>query len=119
MELHLHLHSSGDVHIHQHNHHDDDKILSELKSIKQNQFTMAKKIDEINEVMSEINESTNNIAADLDRLADQAEGGLSAEEATSHVANLRSTSQQLKAIASKNPETGEPTPPVEPTEPTV
>jgi hypothetical protein len=54
--------------------------------------------------LSAINESTNNIAADLDRLAGQISGGLTAEEADSVVADLKATSDKLKSIAAINPE---------------
>jgi methyl-accepting chemotaxis protein len=105
MEIHIHLH-----------HHHDDKLFTEIKSINSKIEKMGEKLDAIKAELSVINESTNNIAADLDRLAGQISGGLTAEEADSVVAELRTTSDQLKAIAAKNPETGEPTPP--PTEPT-
>jgi methyl-accepting chemotaxis protein len=68
---------------------------------------MAKKIDDINALLGEINDSTNNIAADLDRIADQAEGGLTAGEAEDVVNQLRSASEALKAVAARNPEPGE------------
>jgi archaellum component FlaC len=106
MEIHIHVHQHG-----------DQQIVSQLNSINQKLEIMGEKLDAINSVLAEINESTNNIAADLDRLAGQISGGLTAAEADSVVAELKTTSDQLKAIAAKNPETGEPTPP--PTEPTV
>lgn len=87
------------------------KILEQLNLINSKISTMGEKLDAIRAELSAINESTNNIAADLDRLANQISGGLTAEEADSVVAELKSTSDQLKAIAAKNPETGEPTPP--------
>jgi methyl-accepting chemotaxis protein len=104
-----------EIHIHIHHHNlGDEKVLSEIKSINSKIEIMGEKLDAIRAELSVINESTNNIAADLDRLAGQITGGLSAEEADSVVADLRATSEQLKAIAAKNPETNEPTPPVEP-----
>jgi len=106
MEIHIHVHQHG-----------DQQIVSQLNSINQKLEIMGEKLDAINSVLAEINDSTNNIAADLDRLAGQISGGLTAAEADSVVAELKTTSDQLKAIAAKNPETGEPTPP--PTEPTV
>lgn len=105
METHIHIH---------HHHHGDEKVLSEIKSINTKLEIMGEKLDAIKAELSAINESTNNIAADLDRLADQITGGLTSAEADSVVSELKSTSEQLKAIAAKNPETGEPTPPVEP-----
>jgi len=100
MEIHIHVHQHG-----------DQQIVSQLNSINQKLEIMGEKLDAINSVLAEINESTNNIAADLDRLAGQISGGLTAAEADSVVAELKTTSDQLKAIAAKNPETGEPTPP--------
>lgn len=106
METHIHIH---------HHHHGDEKVLSEIKSINTKLEIMGEKLDAIKAELSAINESTNNIAADLDRLAGQIAGGLTAEEADSVVADLKATSDKLKAIAAINPETGEPIPPVEPT----
>jgi archaellum component FlaC len=100
MEIHIHVHQHGDT-----------QIVSQLNSINQKLEIMGEKLDAINSVLAEINDSTNNIAADLDRLAGQISGGLTAAEADSVVAELKTTSDQLKAIAAKNPETGEPTPP--------
>lgn len=100
MEIHIHVHQHG-----------DQQIVSQLNSINQKLEIMGEKLDAINSVLAEINDSTNNIAADLDRLAGQISGGLTAAEADSVVAELKTTSDQLKAIAAKNPETGEPTQP--------
>jgi hypothetical protein len=109
-----------EIHIHIHHHNHGDETISQLNSINQKLEIMGEKLDAIKAELSVINESTNNIAADLDRLAGQIAGGLTAEEADSVVAELKTTSDQLKAIAAKNPETGEPTPPpTEPTPPTV
>jgi len=100
MEIHIHVHQHG-----------DQQIVSQLNSINQKLEIMGEKLDAINSVLAEINESTNNIAADLDRLAGQISADWRAAEADSVVAELKTTSDQLKAIAAKNPETGEPTPP--------
>jgi len=101
MEIHIHVH---------HHNHGDEKVLSEIESINTKIEIMGEKLNAINEQLSAINESTNNIAADLDRLAEQITGGLTAAEADSVVNQLKTTSEQLKAIAAKNPE---PTPPTE------
>lgn len=100
------------IHIHLHN-HGDEKLFTEIKSINSKIEIMGEKLDAIKAELSAINESTNNIAADLDRLAGQISGGLTAEEADSVVADLKATSDKLKAIAAINPETNEPTPPTE------
>src|ERR1044072_570033 len=102
MEIHINVH---------HHNHGDEKVLYEIKSINSKIETMGEKLDAIKAELSAINESTNNIAADLDRLAGQISGGLTAEEADSVVADLKATSDKLKAIAAINPETTEPTDP--------
>jgi methyl-accepting chemotaxis protein len=101
MELHIHIH-----------HHGDDKLFTEIKSINSKIEIMGEKLDQIKEQLSGINDATNNIAADLERLAGQISGGLTAEEADSVVADLTATASKLKAIADIN---AEPTPPAEPT----
>lgn len=90
------------------------RILEEIINLKS--ITMASKA-EIQELLNQISDSTSNIAADLDRLASQAEGGLSAEEADEFVAQLRSKAEALKAQADRNPEPQTPTEPTEPTNP--
>lgn len=100
-----------DIHIHVH-HHGDDKLFTEIKSINSKIEIMGEKLDQIKEQLSGINDATNNIAADLERLAGQISGGLTAEEADSVVADLTATASKLKAIADINTE---PTPPAEPT----
>ncbi len=97
------------IHIHVHL-HGDKELVTEIKSINSKIEIMSEKLDAINAQLAAINDSTNNIAADLDRLASQIAGGLTAEEADTVVSQLTATSEQLKAIAAKNPEPGEPTP---------
>jgi methyl-accepting chemotaxis protein len=96
--------------IHIHIHHHDEKLFTEIKSINSKIEIMGEKLDAIKAELAAINDSTNNIAADLDRLAAQIAGGLTAEEADSVVSQLTATSEQLKAIAAKNPESGDTTP---------
>jgi hypothetical protein len=107
MALHINLHLSGDLHIHQHS-HGDDKLFTEIKSINQKLNTMGQVNDEIKSLLTDIDASTNNIAADLERIANNAEGGLTAEEATTVVSDLRAKAERLRSIAAINPETGEP-----------
>lgn len=72
---------------------------------------MAKASDEFRAAIDEIKSAADNIAADIDRLANQAEGGLTADEATAFTGELRSLGTHLRAVADKNPETPtEPTP---------
>ena len=65
---------------------------------------MGQKLDEILAQVSGINDATNNIAADLERLAGQISGGLTATEADSVIADLKTAADKLKAIADINPE---------------
>lgn len=89
----------------------DSEIIDLLKKITNQNTNMAKKIDEINAQLDEINDATNNIAADLDRLAGQTEGGLTPEEAESVTSRLRDSATALRAVANRNPEPTEPTEP--------
>lgn len=70
--------------------------------------------EEMRAAIDEIKSAADNISADIDRLADQAEGGLSAADATAFVEELRTVGANLRAVADKNPET-----PTEPTEPEI
>ena len=84
-------------------------ILQELLNLRRD---MAKASDDIRAAIDEIKDAAQNISADIDRLASQAEGGLTAEEATGFVEELRTVGTQLRAVADKNPE--EPEIPEEP-----
>lgn len=69
---------------------------------------------EFQDAINEITSATDNIAADIDRLAQQAEGGLSAADATDFVNQLKAVGTKLREVADKNPET---TPPGEEEQP--
>lgn len=97
MEIHIHIHHNG-----------DEKLFTEIKSINQKLEIMGEKLDQINAQLASINDATNNIAADLERLAGQISGGLTADEAASVVTALTASAEKLKTIADINPE---PTPP--------
>lgn len=89
------------------NNSDDEfkrKILEAINYLKSKIEIMGQKLDEILAQVSSINDATNNIAADLERLAGQITGGLTAEEADSVVAGLTAAADKLKAIADINPE---------------
>ncbi len=103
MQLHLHLHSSGEIHVHMHN-HGDEQVLEVLNLLKTKIEIMGEKLDAINAQLSGINDATNNIAADLERLATQVSGGLTKEEADTVVASLQVAADKLKAIADINAE---------------
>lgn len=89
------------------------RIESHLKLIINELHNMAKVTDDIRAAIDEIKDAAQNISADIDRLASQAEGGLTAEEATGFVEELRTVGTQLRAVADKNPE--EPEIPEDPT----
>lgn len=87
-----------------------EKIFEHLNLLNTKINTMGQKLDEILAQVSGINDATNNIAADLERLAGQISGGLTAEEADSVVTGLTAAADKLKAIADINPESTPPTP---------
>lgn len=68
------------------------------------QKSIMAKIDDINALVQGINDSTNNIAADLERIAGGLTGGLTAAEADSVIAELQAAADKLKAVADINPE---------------
>lgn len=80
------------------------KIFETLNLLKSKIEIMGQKLDEILAQVSGINDATNNIAADLERLAEQITGGLTSAEADSVVAGLTAAADKLKAIADINPE---------------
>lgn len=81
----------------------ESELLRILKTINQKLNTMPTK-EEMRAAIDEIKSAADNIAADIERLANQAEGGLSAEDATAFVDELRTVGTQLRAVADKNPE---------------
>jgi len=67
-------------------------------------------IQDFQDQLNRIGAATDNIAADLVRLADQiANGGLSAADETAIVESLRAAAEKLEGVAAINPE-----PPIEP-----
>lgn len=85
------------------------KIFDSLNLLKSKIEIMGEKLDAINAQLAGINDATNNIAADLERLAGQITGGLTADEANTVVASLQVAADKLKAIADINPEPPAPT----------
>lgn len=81
-----------------------EKNFETLNLLKSKIEIMGEKLDAINAQLSGINDATNNIAADLERLASQVAGGLTAEEADTVVTSLQTAADKLKAIADINPE---------------
>lgn len=68
-------------------------------------------VEQFRAELAGINESTNNIAADIQRLADQVQGGISAEDAEQVFSELQATAAKLRDVAATTPETEEPTEP--------
>lgn len=102
-----------EIHIHVHNHnHSDEKVLEVLNLLKSKIEIMGQKADEIKADTALINENLTNLSADLDRIATQIEGGLTAEEADTVVADVRSLAARTKALADRNPEVVPPPPPI-------
>lgn len=91
-----------------HNHYfhseNESQILKQLLLITKNTISIMSKLDDINALVSGINDSTNNIAADLERIAGTLVGGLTSAEADSVVAELQTAADKLKAVADINPE---------------
>lgn len=84
--------------------------LGVLYLIKQN-FKIMANLEEFQQALADINEAATNIADDITRLTDQlGGGGLTAEQETQILNELRATADRLRAIADV---TQEEEPPVE------
>ncbi len=82
--------------------------------INQN-FTIMASIQDFKDQLKRVTDATDNIAADLKRLADQIEqGGISATEEAEIVASLKAAADKLEEVAAINPEPETPTEPIEP-----
>jgi len=95
-------------HIH---YHCDNSRVVELLQIQAAQIqTIMATFQDFQDQLDRIGSATDNIAADLLRLATQIEnGGLSAADETAIVESLRAAAEKLEGVAAINPE-----PPVEP-----
>lgn len=76
-------------------------VILIILTIKNNK-KMATKLEEIQALLQGLNDSTNNIAADLERIAGGLTGGLTAGEADLVIAELQAAADQLKAVADIN-----------------
>lgn len=74
--------------------------------------TLMARLQEFDPILAQINATTNNIAADITRLAEQIHAGLAPAEVDALKASLTEVASQLEAVAAVTPEPG--TPPVEP-----
>lgn len=87
----------------------DEVLVLLKKQAKQIQSIMAS-IKDFQDQLDRIGAATDNIAADLKRLADQIEqGGLSATDEAAIVESLRVAAEKLEGVAAINPE-----PPIDP-----
>jgi methyl-accepting chemotaxis protein len=80
------------------------KFFETLNLLKSKIEIMSQKGDEIKADTALIKENLANLSADLDRIATQIEGGLTAEEATSVAAEVKDLAASTKALADRNPE---------------
>lgn len=90
-------------------------ILLLLFIVHQNKNIMAL-FDDILEDIQVMKDATENVAADLDRIANQIAGGLTKAQAETVATDLKAVAVRLKEVADKNPEEPEEPeePPVEP-----
>jgi hypothetical protein len=81
-----------------HNHHSDDDLCEVLRRLG----NIERKIDamhaETKQLMTEVFEATNKVAAKIDKLISNAEGGLTKEEAVEHNAELAKLRDSLQAM---------------------
>jgi hypothetical protein len=89
--------------------------LDMLKNQSQNINIIMANLQEFKDLLTRVDAATNNIAADLVRLADQiAAGGLSEKDEAEISAALKLAAEKLEEVAAVNPE---PEPPIDPVEP--
>jgi hypothetical protein len=104
------------IDVHHYIHHQPEEDSELLKLVRQtlNIVSNMPTKEEFRAAIDEIKSAADNIAADIDRLAEQAEGGLSPADATAFVDELKAVGTSLRAVANKNPEAPtEEQPPVE------
>ena len=82
-----------------------DNLDAAISSITPTDITaLDAKVDDIKALIAGINDSTNNIAADLERIAGGLAGGLTAGEADGVIAELQAAADKLKSVADTTPE---------------
>jgi uncharacterized protein YoxC len=80
-------------------------VMDMLKNQGRQIQTIMANIKDFQDQLDRIGVATDNIAADLVRLADQIEkGGLSAADETAIVDSLRAAAEKLEGVAAVNPE---------------
>jgi hypothetical protein len=101
MELHIHIH-----------HHDDDKILSEIKSINSKIDQIMTKQERFDAILSRIDTVTTNIAQDYQILIDEVKAGTVSDES---LAKAEANVAKLEELAAskENPVPGENIPPAD------
>lgn len=82
----------------------EGEILKQLSIIIKNQEKMSQELEDIKAALADVNDATNNIAADLERLASEISGGITKVEAAAVAASLRQAADKLKEVAAVNPE---------------
>lgn len=75
----------------------------ELRAIKKGIKKIMSTLEEMEVILGEINESTDEIAADLDDLIATVTGGLTGDEAAKVVTGLRDVQERLRGTASEWP----------------
>ncbi len=94
-----------DIHVFHHIADDERRLFQILDYVKriylQGERIMGK-IDDLNAELAKINDTTNEIAADIDDLLKQAEGGVSESDAAAFQAKLSELSDRLKGVAAKH-----------------
>jgi uncharacterized lipoprotein YehR (DUF1307 family) len=93
-----------------------NRILSEVLKIKS---IMATTKEELTALLTEIGSAIDNVAGDIDRLAEQATGGITPADADAFKTQLTDLRDKLRTVADKTPEPetegGEEAPPTEET----
>lgn len=107
IDVHHHIHSAvADAKL--------DEIITRLKAIQAQGVSIMSKATDIQQLVTEIDTATNEVASDLQRLRDQIAGGLTAAEAEGVVTQLDALKNRLTVLG-QDPEN--PVPPENPVSP--
>lgn len=61
-------------------------------------------LEQFQTALADINDATNNIAADIERLAGQISGGMTADQEAEVLSQLQGAAERLRAVAATTPE---------------
>jgi predicted nucleic acid-binding Zn-ribbon protein len=75
-----------------------DEVLTRLIALQAQGERLMSKATDIQQLVTDINTATNEVASDLQRLRDQIAGGLSADEATTVVTQLDALKNRLTVL---------------------